>query len=387
MTTIKALLPHEQEENSVSHEQELLQSALHGVHVALEAKMGPEGGWEVPLSYHSTLDEASETRRRGSIFDLSHFGRIRIRGDGAIDLLERACTCDAAHQEDNTTIPTLLCNERGGIIDWVRLIRLSGFWVLVTSPLCRTKVHHHLAALAEDYGAKVDDQTLKTTMLGVAGPAAGEILTAVLPFSIDSLSEGDVKFGSLMIARYIAERMNLFGLWAARVSIPNMAAAQGWRFITKRAREDNVPPAGLAAFDVLRIEAGVCRYGHEINETIDPYTCGLDGAVEFDHDFIGSEALGEVRGKTPSRRLTGLILHPPGDNDAPEAIPRQGSAVLDSGAREIGTVTSGTFSPTLNRPIALALISADAQVEKELLIETSEQRIAAEVTNLPFVKP
>jgi aminomethyltransferase len=365
----------EQEENSVSHEQEMLRSALHDVHVALEAKMGVEAGWEVPLSYHGALDEAAETRRRASIFDLSHFGRIRIRGDGALDLLERACTADTAHQEDNTTLPTLLCNERGGIIDCARAIRLTDFWVLVTSPICRTKVLQHLTDLAGDYGVKVDDQTPKTTMLGVAGPGGGGILSAVLPFSIDSLGEGDVKFGSLMIARYIAERVDLFGLWAAMVSIPNMTGPQGWRFITEKAGKNNVPPAGLTAFDVLRIEAGTHRYGHEINETIDPYTCGLDSAVAFDHDFIGAKALAELSEKTSSRRLTGLVLHPNVDKSAPEAIPRQGSGVLDSAGKEIGTVTSGTFSPALNRPIALAMISADARVEKELLIETAAGRI------------
>jgi len=368
------------------HEQELLHSALHDRHVALEANMGLEAEWEVPLSYRSALDEAGDTRRRASIFDLSHFGRIRIRGDGAIDLLERACTTNVAHQEDNSTVPTLLCNERGGIIDYAQLVRLSDFWVLVTAPICRTKVLEHLTGLAANYGAKVDDQTLKTTMLGVLGPGASDILTDVLPLSIADLSEGDVKYGSLMIARYIAERIDLFGLWSARVSIPNMAASRAWRFITERPAPDNIPPAGLAAFDILRVESGTPRYGYEINETIDPYTCGLGSAVGFDHDFIGCEALKRMSGKTPSARLTGLILHPTEDEDASRAIPRQGWTVLDGSGNKIGTVTSGTFSPTLNEPVALALISADVPAGEEATIETPEQRIGGEVTDLPFVE-
>ncbi len=197
--------------NEMPESESLLKTALHDKHVGMEAKLADEAGWDMPLSYCGALEEAAEVRRRAGVFDVSHFGRIRIRGDGALDLLERVCTADVAHQEDNTTLQTLLCNERGGIIDHCRLIRLTNFWVLVTSPACRAKVLEHLAQPAAEFGAKVDDQTLKTSMLAVTGPAAGEILDAVLPFRVGDLPDGAVKFGSLMIARYIAERMSFTG--------------------------------------------------------------------------------------------------------------------------------------------------------------------------------
>jgi len=352
--------------------------ALHGLHVAAGAKLTCEAGWEMPLAFASALEEVSAVRSRAGVFDLSHMGRIRIRGDGALELLERTCTADVAHQEDDTSLPTLLCNERGGIIDYARLIRLSSFWVLLTSPLCRPKVLEHLQSLGEPLGAKVDDQTPKTTMLGVSGPEAPKLLDAVLPFKASVLGAGQVLFGTLMVARYIAERADFTGLWGVRVSIPNMLAGQAWRFITEKAGDNRLPPAGLGAAEVLRIEAGLPRYGHELNETIDPFTADLGEAMSFDHDFLGREALEKIRNAPPARRPAGLILK---TSEAP-AIPRQGAAVLDADGNEVGTVTSGTFSPTLQSVIAMCYISPAVNVETTLTVDGCP----AALTALPFVK-
>ena len=363
-------------------ENELLKSALHEQHVKAGAKMGDEAGWLMPLSFSGALEETAEVHRRAGVFDVSHFGRIRIRGDAALDLLERACTSDVAHQEDNTTAPTLLCNDSGGVIDLCRLIRLPDFWVLVTSPACRQKVLEHLTHLAGQFGAKVDDQTPKTSMLAVTGPTAGGILDAVLPFKVADMLAGEVKFGSIMIARYIAERVSFSGEWGAEVAVPNMLAGRAWRFITEKAGQNNIPPAGTVAWDVLRIEAGICRYGHELNETTDPYTCGLESAVDFGHDFIGAEAVAKVRDSGPTRKRVGLVLdekdQPP---DAP--IPNMGSPVAKPGGREVGAVTSGTFSPTLQKAIAMAYVEAGAS-EVGTQLQT-EGRLAG-VVELPFYR-
>lgn len=364
-----------------------LRSALHDRHVEMKATMADEASRLVPLSYGNALDEVAETRRRAGIFDLSHFGRIRVRGDGALDLLEEVCAGDVAGQEDDTTLDTVLCNQQGGILDLCRLIRLADFWVLVTSPICREKVLAHLKSSAERFGAKVDDQTAKTTMLAVAGPAAEEILSAVLPFSISGLAVGDVKFGSLMIVRYIAERTNFTGQWGICVSVPNMAASQAWRFITEAAGDSRIAPAGLAAMDVLRVEAGLCRYGHEINETIDPFTCGLEGLLDFGHDFVGREALTAIKEKAPARRLIGLVGKGPRANGAEGTIFRQGASVSDSSGTDVGVVTSGTFSPSLGAPVAMALVACDTTTcTTELTVRTGDVEKSAEIVELPFFR-
>jgi len=368
----------------VPDNQQLLRSALYPLHVAAAAKMGGQAGWTMPLSFGDAPGEASATRLRAGVFDVSHFGRIRIRGDGALDLLERVCTADVAGQEDNTARWTALCNDDGGIIDLCRLIRLQPFWVLVTSPVCRRKVLDHLLAPAGELGAKVDDQTTVTAMLAVVGPAAEDILSAVLPFSIAGLKPDDVKFGSLMIARYIAERFDFDGQWGLRVTITNALAGKAWRFITSAAGDRRIAPAGLTAWDVLRVEAGLCRYGHEIDETVDPYTCGLAGVVDSREGFIGSDALAAIRRRGPGRRLIGLRIDPSADRSA--SIPPQGAAVFTADGAEVGTVTSGTYSPTLAGPVAIALVAAAVTTQgQDMLVALGPTRCRARAVELPLL--
>jgi len=364
-----------------------LRTALHPLHVSGGATMGEEAGWEVPLSYRDPLQEAGEVRRRAGLFDLSHVGRIRIRGEGALRLLKRACTADAGRQEQDTSVPTLLCGENGGIIDACRLIRLEGFCVLTTSPARREKVLAHLGSLAGRFGAKVDDQTPRTAMLAAAGPAVAGILDTVLPFRVSDLPDGAVKLGSLLVAKYIAERADMAGEWGVRVSVPNMIAGQAWRFITERAGERAVAPCGCLARDVLRIEAGLPAYGREIDETIDPVTAGLEEYVGPAHDFIGAEAVEKIKKAGAARRLVGLILQAPADGRQ-GPVPTLADAVLDAAGRQVGAVTSATFSPALQKVIAMAYVSpAAAEPGTKALVRIDAHSRPAQVTSLPFVEP
>ncbi|HOF17540.1 MAG TPA: glycine cleavage T C-terminal barrel domain-containing protein [Phycisphaerae bacterium] len=366
-------------------ETELLRTALHDRHVALGATMGAEAGWHVPLRYTGPLDEAAEVRRRAGVMDLSHRSRIRIRGDGAPELLARACTHDATRQEDDTAADTLLLNERGGVLDTGTLIRLENFWVFNGAPPCREKTLRHLESLAEGLDARVDDQTLKTTLLAVTGPEAPRILDAVLPFRAGDLPAGAVKFGSLMIARYIAARVSDSGEWGVEVSLPNLVAGQAWRFITEKAGPNAVRPVGLAAADVLRIEAGLCRYGHEFNETIDPLSAGLEDRLHWEHDFLGRDALDKLRARSLARRRVGLVLEAPAERAA-AVIPRQGAAVRRADGSEAGAVTSATFSPAREVVLAMAYLSpVAAEVGEKLSVETPAGPCDATVAELPFV--
>ncbi len=365
----------------------LLKTSLHGKHVAMDATMGGDDGWDMPLSYSSAIDEATLARQRAAAFDVSHVGRIRIRGNEALDLVERVCTADVVRQEDDTARFTLLCNEAGGIIDQCLCVRLDDFWVLTTSPANREKVLAHLQSQAGDFDVKVDDQTLKTTMICVAGPAGEEILDRALPIRIAGLAPGEIKTGSLLLARYIAIRSAYAGLWSLEVMLPNMFAAKAWRFITEKAGSDAIAPAGMAGRDMLRIEAGQCRYGHELNETIDPFTAGLGWAVDFSHDFVGSETLDKLRDKTPARKRVGLSITD-GDEGQSPAIARQGDMVFDDSGREIGIVTSGTYSPLLQQSIAMAYVSSDeAKAGRRVLVEAGGERREADLADLPFRRP
>ena len=365
-------------------EGELNQTALHGKHVAADANMGPDGGWEMPLSFRAAGEEVRAVASRAGVFDVSNIGRIRIRGDEALDLVERICTADVVRQEDDTARFTLLCNAAGGIIDQCLALRIDDWWLLTTSPVNRIKVLEHLRAQGDGLAVKIDDQTAKTSMICVAGAEAEGLLDRSLPIRVAGLAPGQLKAGTLMVARYIALRTGYTGFWGLDVILPNMFAGQAWRFITDKAGENAVPPAGAAARDVLRIQAGHCRYGHELNETIDPFMAGLGGAVDLTHDFLGRPALEALADKTPARQRVGLVVSDPPDPSAPGAIPGLGTEVTRTDGGAIGTITSGTFSPAMDSVIAMAYLAGDdGLVGADVLVGQDNPR-PAKVVSLPF---
>jgi aminomethyltransferase len=275
----------------------LNRTALHDRHLAAGAEMHVEDGWEMPRSYGDADEEHGRVRSRAGVFDVSHIGRLRVRGEGALEMLEHLCTADVARQEDDTAIYTLLCNEGGGIIDHALVVRLEGYWMLTCSPHRRAAVLGHLQAHAGGFGAAVDDQTLKTSMLSVVGPEAPAILDAVLPEKPSALPRGAAKVGSLLIARYLAMRSGATRLWSLEVMLPNTLAGRAWDFITARAGANVIAPAGLAVRDRLRTEAHLPRWGREIDETTSPVAAGLLHAVDLDKDFLGAPAVREAAGR------------------------------------------------------------------------------------------
>jgi len=361
---------------------DLIHSALHEKHQALEAVFGDVAGWEMPLSYRGAIQEANTVRLRAGVFDFSHAGRFRIRGDGALALLERVCTHDVVHQEDDTAEPTLLLNARGGILDTGRLLRMEDGWMLTVSPINRHKVLDHLSPLAEELDAKLDDRTEKEATLLIAGPSAAglldPLLTDVMSEPASKLPAGAVRSGTYLLARYAVARTDELGMWSVEVTMSNLFATKAWRFITEKAGDRCIAPTGLAAWDVLRVEAGVPAYGHEVNETFDPYLAGLADRVSLDHDFIGADACRSLAARPPARKRMGLVLD--------QVIPRQGSVVLDSEGAEIGAVTSGTFSSALDRAIAMACVAASSAVpQAEVTVVQDGVRLPARIAELPFV--
>jgi len=358
-------------------------TALYDRHVAAGAEMIVADGWEMPRSYGDPAAECRQAHARAAVFDVSHVGRIRIRGDGGLDLLEHVCTGDVARQEDDTAVYTLLLNERGGIIDGGLLVRLATFWVLTCSPGRRAVVLEHLRAHAERFGAKVDDQTPKTSMVLAVGPQAPGLLDAVLPATVSALPRGAVRAGSMLVARYIAMRTGQTRLWSLEVMIPHMLIGRAWDFVTAKAGANAIAPAGQAAREVLRIEAGLPRYGREIDESVDPVTAGLEAAVDFERDFLGAEAVRAVRERGPERRRVGLIVAP--DGPGPDDPPPPGAAVRGANGAAIGSVTSAACGAAGGATVAMAYVARSAaEPGSEVRVEAGGAETPARVVALPF---
>ncbi|MHC4564070.1 MAG: hypothetical protein ACYS8X_15035 [Planctomycetota bacterium] len=265
-------------------------TALHDAHVKAGAQLTTCDGWLLPEHFGDVEAELTAVRTRAGAIDSSHLGRIRIRGDGALDLLERALTADAAHQEDDTAVLTALCRDNGSLIDVGFLLRLETFWVLTTNAAARPTVLEHLQTLGEPLGAKVDDQTFKTSMITVAGPMAAEILDPVLPVKASELARGEARSGSFMIARYIAMRTGSTGLWSLQVMLPNMLVGQAWRYLTQKLDAGPIQPVGVAACDELRRAANIASHADLVSATT-PITAALPHTINFNHPFLGRDAL------------------------------------------------------------------------------------------------
>lgn len=229
--------------------------ALHNGHVEAGATMVVRDGWWLPETYGDVDAEVAAVRAKVGVFDRSHLGRIRIQGDGALDLLEQVCTADVARQEDDTALLTDIRDEAGGVIDTGFLLRLEPFWVFTSNAAAREAVVERFSSPADSLGAKVDDQTFKTSMLTVAGPGAPELLDAFLPEKVSALPRRAARMGMMMIARYIAMRTGSTGLWSLEVMVPNMLVGEAWRHITQKASGYGLPLIGTAAQDILQAQA------------------------------------------------------------------------------------------------------------------------------------
>lgn len=340
--------------------------ALDAAHREMEARMGDHAGWAVPLSYRGALAEAGEARARAAVLDVSHLTRVELRGGGALDLLGRLCTHDVDHQEDDASSLTCLCDEAGGVVDVGFLTRLTDRWLLTGSAGNREALLGHLRDHAPHGEVQITDRTESTCQLAVVGPEAPGRLDGALPRTVSDIPPRTATSGSLLIAKYVATRTAYADLWGLEVIFPAMLAGKAWRFITHKAGQNAIGPIGHAARDVLRIEAGLPRYGHEVTRATDPLSAGLGQIVDFGHDFLGADAVAAVRDRGPARVPRRVILAPENAGKAP-ALPRMGDAVLDADGVEVGRVTSGTFSPRHDAPIALAHLAPQAPGELRVI--------------------
>jgi aminomethyltransferase len=376
----------------MSDQDEPLRTALYERHVVAGARMCIDGGWLMPQSYGDPEAEYRQVRSRAGVFDVSHLGRIRIRGDGALDLLDRLCTADVARQEDDTARRSLLLTERGAVLDDVLVVRLEDSWLITCSPHRRQRVLEHLQAHAESLGAKVDDRTSKTSMLAVVGGEAPAILDVFLPEPVSGLARGSARAGAMFFARYVALRAGPTRLWSMEVVLPNMMTRAAWDFITGKAGSNVIRPAGQAVREVLRIEAGLPRAGREIADDADPINAGLEAVVDFERDFLGAEAARAARQRGAGTRRVGLVLDAcaAGGSGEPSLDWSElaGAPVRAAGGDGIGRVTSAALSPALGAPIAMALVRTDAaEAGADVLVDAAGRSHGARLVALPFAPP
>ncbi len=358
-------------------------------------------GWEMPLYYSGDagggiIAEHNRVRNAGGIFDVSHMGRVTIKGRHARRLLERICSRRISDMVQGQCRYSFVCNERGGIKDDVLVYRKDDDeFLVVVNASNREKLVAHFEQVCADgeFKASIDDRTLKTAMLAFQGPKVMDMIGKVSS-EIPTLKRYRFTEKNFLVMKLLVSRTGYTGENGVEVILPagmvEMALKLLMKDVAKPGSDDagGIGVAGLGARDTLRMEAGMPLYGNELGEDISAHACGMGFAMNLDkgddekgEPFIGMDALiAEQEAGGPARVLVGLFVD--GKRSA------RGHMKVMQGGAEVGEVTSACASPTLGRCIAMAYVDrAHSEVGTALQIDTGrDSMLEAEVTALPFYK-
>ncbi len=349
-------------------------------HVAHGGRMVDFAGWKMPVQYSTIIGEHHAVRQAAGLFDIAHMGRLRFTGPDACHFLDHLVTNDMTQLPIGRHRYALVTNPAGGILDDVLVSRDDDGYLMVVNASNRAKILDWIEQHRHPFDVTLEDLTVERCMFALQGPKAAEILNPLVQADISEL-------------RYYTGAMTKLGEVPALVSCTGYTGEHGfeiilpaeegpalWQTLFDRGIEMGLLPAGLGCRDTLRLEAAMPLYGHELDETIDPFTAGLSFAVKLDTgDFIGKDALLAAKENRNRQRRIGLEL-------AGRRIARQ-DALLFSGDCEIGRVTSGTFSPTLEKSIAMGYVAPDfAEPDTALEVDIRGRREPATVVKLPFYR-
>ncbi|HEY3907828.1 MAG TPA: glycine cleavage system aminomethyltransferase GcvT [Streptosporangiaceae bacterium] len=333
----------------------LARTPLSAVHESLGATMTDFAGWQMPLRYRSETAEHNAVRTAAGLFDLSHMGELRVTGDEASAALDYALVSDISAIRPGRAKYTMIVAEDGGVIDDLIVYRLEDQdFLVVANASNAVTVATELAKRADGRAAQVQDRTSDYALIAIQGPRSAAILSALTDANLGELRyyagyPSEVAGRPVLLARTGYTGEDGFEIFTDPQHAPEL-----WSALTQAGQADGLIPAGLAARDSLRLEAGMPLYGNELDRQLTPYDAGLGRVVKLDKasDFVGRAALADRAGQPSQRVLVGLT-------GLTRRVPRHGYEVLWDGA-PAGTVTSGGHSPTLGKPIAMAYLRADA---------------------------
>ena len=340
---------------------------LHDRHVARGARMVDFAGFEMPISYDGILAEHRRVRTVAGLFDVSHMGEAEIRGPEALSFLERITTNAVAAVEPYHAQYTLLLNRQGGVIDDLILYRLGDRFLLVVNASNTAKdfewISNHLPK-------DVDFRNVseRTALLAWQGPRAAEILAPLVDVELKKVPAFGIAEGRLAGAKVILARTGYTGEDGFEIFTDANDAPAVWDAILDAGEPHGAGPVGLGARDTLRLEKQFRLYGNDMDETVSALEAGLAWVVKLDKgDFVGRDALLAQKSAGVPRATIGLRV-----TDEGRIIPRHGCPVV-AGGREVGTVTSGTFSPTLEIGIALVRVERPAAERDDLAIRVRDR--------------
>ncbi|EHA1124242.1 glycine cleavage system aminomethyltransferase GcvT [Vibrio navarrensis] len=364
-------------------DQELLTTPLHALHIEVGAKMVPFAGYDMPVQYPlGVKKEHLHTRDAAGLFDVSHMGQLRLHGEGAAAFLESLVPVDIIDLAQGKQRYAFFTNEQGGIMDDLMVANLGDHLFVVVNAACKEQDINHLQAhIPSDVELEViDDRAL----LAIQGPKAAEVLARFQP-AVAEMMFMDVQKLELLGEECIISRSGYTGEDGYEISVPADKAEALARALTA---EQEVEWIGLGARDSLRLECGLCLYGHDLDQTTTPVEASLLWGIqkvrrtggEREGGFPGADIiLKQIESKDVSRKRVGLV----GLTKAPV---REGAELFDADGNKVGVVTSGTAGPSAGKPVSMAYLRADlTEIGTEVFAEVRGKLLPMAVEKMPFV--
>jgi aminomethyltransferase len=350
-------------------------------HISLGAKMVPFAGYNMPVQYEGINAEHATVRNGVGVFDVSHMGEFILKGENALDLIQRVCSNDASKLYDGKIQYSCLPNENGGIVDDLLVYRIDELTYMLVVNASNIEKDWNWIQKFNTKGVEMHNISDKTSLFAIQGPKAAEALQSLTDVDLASMEYYNfVKAKFAGVDNVLISATGYTGAGGFEVYFENEHAEEIWNAIFEAGKPFNIKPIGLGARDTLRLEMGFCLYGNDIDDTTSPISAGLGWITKFSKVFTNSEALQAEKEAGVARKLIGFEM-------VDRGIPRHGYEIVNAEGEVVGNVTSGTQSPSLQKAIGMGYIDkALAKEGTEIFINIRNSQIKAKVVKFPFYK-
>lgn len=356
-------------------------TALSQKHISLGAKMVPFAGYNMPVSYSGLNDEHATVRNAVGVFDVSHMGEFILKGENALDLIQRVTSNDASVLTDGKAQYSCLPNNDGGIVDDLIVYRVDEKTYMLVVNASNIDKDWNWISKHNTKNVEMHNISEKTSLLAIQGPKAIDTLqklTDVKLADIPYYSFAKGKFNG--VDNVVISNTGYTGAGGFEIYFENEYAEKMWDSIFAAGAEFGIKPIGLGARDTLRLEMGFCLYGNDIDDTTSPIEAGLGWITKFTKDFTNRAAIEKQKTDGVTKKLVGFDMIDRG-------IPRHDYQIADAQGNIIGKVTSGTQSPTLSKAIGMGYVNKDfAKADTEIFVVIRDKAIKAKVCKIPFLK-
>ncbi|MCE3226915.1 MAG: gcvT [Bacteroidetes bacterium] len=366
---------------STTDTQKMRSTALTQKHIALGAKMVPFAGYNMPVSYTGLNEEHLTVRNGVGVFDVSHMGEFRLKGDKALDLIQQVTSNDASKLTDGKVQYSCLPNEKGGIVDDLLVYRFKADEYYLVVNASNIEKDWNWISKFNSYGVEMKDVSDETSLLAVQGPKAINTLQKLTDVDLSKMEYYTFTVGKMAgIDNVIISNTGYTGAGGFEIYVKNQDAEKMWDEIFKAGAEFGIKPIGLGARDTLRLEMGFCLYGNDIDDTTSPIEAGLGWITKFTKNFTNRTAIEEHKTKGVSKKLVGFEM-------VERGIPRHDYPLADANGNIIGKVTSGTQSPSLNKAIGMGYVKTELSgADNEIFVVIRDKPVKARIVKIPFLK-